>query len=426
MIEGFFTKKEVESKTRPDGKVYSCHSCRLHKECISSKMKPYGQFKKGILNIGEAPGEVEDKVGRPWQGKTGKLLQRTYEELGIDLFDDCLNVNAVNCRPTDSKGYNRAPIAYEVECCRRIVLNIIEEYKPRVIILLGNQAIYSLIGHRWKKDLGGVTKWRGWTIPDQDYNAWLCPTFHPSYIERSLTSSIGNKKRTSAEERVWKQDLQQAFDLLQKNTYQGKTTYAHPFPIHKEPTIEIIDNLSILDKIKSGEVAFDYETTGLKSHDESHEIVCCSVAISPDYVYVFMIPKTRKERKPLIRLLTDPNVGKIAANMKFEHAWSKSKLGIEVTPWVWDTMIASHVLDNRSGICGLKFQAYVRFGIVDYSSDIAPFFQSIEDSNANSRNKIFDLLKKPGGKKKLLTYCGYDSIYEYRLAEIQRMNLLPF
>ena len=62
---------------------------------------------KGILIIGEAPGQVEDRKGLPWQGGTGRLLKRTLEKQGIDLFEDCICVNAVNCRPPK----NRAPKA---------------------------------------------------------------------------------------------------------------------------------------------------------------------------------------------------------------------------------------------------------------------------------------------------------------------------
>ena len=78
MNEGFFTRKETESKSRPDGKTYSCASCGLYHDATSPRMKPFGNFKKGILNLGEAPGEIEDKRGKQWQGKTGRLLQKTY------------------------------------------------------------------------------------------------------------------------------------------------------------------------------------------------------------------------------------------------------------------------------------------------------------------------------------------------------------
>lgn len=164
-------------------------------------MKAFGNFKKKILILGDAPGEHEDRIGKPWQGKSGKLLQRTLRDLGIDLFEDCLSMNAVNCRPAK----NRMPSNYEVDCCRRFVIKTIWEKKPKVIILLGAVALYSIIEHRWKRSFGGITKWRGWTIPDQDFSTWICPTFHPSFIERA---------EDGAEETVWRNDLKQAINLI--------------------------------------------------------------------------------------------------------------------------------------------------------------------------------------------------------------------
>ncbi len=406
MIQGFFPRKETEQRVRPDGRTYTCVSCGLYKDCLSPKMEPFGKFRKKILNIGEAPGEVEDKTNKPFQGKTGQLLQRTYKKLGVDLFEDCLNINAVHCRPFDKNGYNRTPTNYEIECCRKSTLKVIDEYKPEIIILLGNSAIYSLIGHRWKKDLGGVSKWRGWTIPDQDFKAWICPTFHPSYVERS---------DSGVEETVWKNDLNQAFlKVLDK------------LPIYKEPRIETITDLYMLVNIR-GEVAIDFETTGLKPHAPGHRIVSCSVAPGPDHAYVFMLPGSQSERKPLIDLLASTKIGKIAQNIKYEHNWSKVRLKTEVQNWIWDTMQASHVLDNRPGVTGLKFQTYVQFGVVDYSSEIEPYLQAVDGTNANSLNKIMELVSKPGGKEKLLTYNGYDSINTYRLSMIQRPQInLPF
>jgi hypothetical protein len=54
------------------------------------------------------------------------------------------------------------------------------------------------------------------------------------------------------------------------------------------------------------------------------------------------------------------------------------------------------------------------------------YLGSSDSEGANTKNKILELLDKPGGKEALCKYCGLDSIYELRLANIQRMNLLPF
>ena len=405
-MKGFFSKAEVESMTvKPSNRTLSCISCGLYTECKNPKIEPFGNFKKKILNIGEAPGETEDQRGKPWQGKVGKLLEQTYKRLGVNLFEDCLNINAVNCRPMDKDGNNKAPTNHQMDCCRASILQVIEKYKPKVIILLGNSAVYSLLGHRWKKDLGGITKWRGWTIPDQDFKCWLCPTFHPSYIERS---------EGGAEETIWIQDLKQALEKAKD-----------PFPVYRVPNIEILTDLAPLREIRQ-EFAFDYETTGLKPHAVGHRIVCASVADSADHAYVFMMPETKLERKPFTDLLINPKIGKIAQNMKFEHAWSLVRLRVEVLNWIWDTMLASHVYDNRPGITGLKYQTYVQFGIMDYSSEVAPYLQAVDNTNGNGLNRILELVEKPGGKHKLLTYCGMDSIFEYRLAMKQRENILPF
>ena len=410
-MNGFFTKSEISLKSGLDSKSRSCYSCGLYKNCISPKIKPYGNFKKKILNLGEAPGEMEDKNGRPWQGRTGKLLQRSYDKIGIDLFDDCLNINSVNCFPVDDEKEGRTPTNFEIDNCRQIVMSVIQEFKPEIIVLFGNSAVYSVIGNRWKNDLEGITKWRGWRIPDQDYKCWIIPTFHPSFVERDET----NVSRT-----VWMQDLQEI-----------KNTLNMPFFEYREPDIEIIENLKILDKMPDKSViAIDYETTGVKPYAEGHEIICCAVADADDHAYVFMVPEDHRQRKPLIDLLTNEKIAKVGQHIKFEEIWSIKCFHQSVINWMWDTMLASHILDNRRGITGLKFQSYVQFGIIDYASDIEPYLTVDNKKSANSFNNIRKLVSTEEGEINLMKYCGIDAVHTLRLALrqmefIQNMTL-PF
>jgi uracil-DNA glycosylase family 4 len=372
-------------------------------------MKPYGNFKKKILNIGEFPGDQDDRSGKPFQGKSGQLLQQMYKKLGVDLFEDCLNINACMCHPTGM------PTPQILDNCRRNVLQVIQEYKPHIIVLFGQAPLVSVIGHRWKKNLGAISKWRGFVIPDHDFTmlrqpAWICPTLSPVMVERS---------KSGIEEVIWMQDLKQVVEHIDM-----------PVPEYIEPEIEIITDLSVFDKITSGWITFDYETTGLKPHATGHRIICCSVADTANHVYVFMMPETRKERKPFVDLLLRKEVGKVAQNMKFEHTWSEVRLNVIVENWIWDTMLASHILDNRTGVTGLKFQSYIQFGIIDYSSEIQPYLEASDNDNANAINKIQTLTATESGRNKLMRYCGYDSIYERRLAELQMdfiwENELPF
>lgn len=407
-MSGFFTIKETESKDRPGGKKYSCISCGCYKNCTTPRMQPYGNFKKKILVIGSYAEEIDDREGKPFQSRYGRYLERTLLKHDIDLFEDCLCMNACHCFITDEDSDTRTPTNYEVECCRKTTLKVIEDNKPHLILLLGNSALFSLVGHRWKKDLGDIEKWRGWTISDQDFKCWICPVMDPKEVEQSKKEEIKT---------IWEQDIKRTVSMLQES-----------IRIYKEPNIEILaeEDLQVLSTLRN-DFAFDYETTGLKPHAEGHQIVCASIAVNADFAYVFMMPTSRKARQPFIELLKNPKIGKIAQNMKFEHTWSLIRLKTEVQNWVWDTMLATHILDNRPGVTGLKFQTYVQFGIIDYASEVSSFLSATDNTNANNINNIMKLVEQSGGKEKLMKYCALDSIYEYRLSMIQRSIIeLPF
>jgi len=368
-----------------------------------------GKGKKGILNIGEAPGEIEDRRGKQWQGKMGRVLKRTYRRLGVDLFEDCWNINTINCRPTDEKGNNRPPTDDEIACCRRRVLKVIDQLKPKVIVLLGGAAVKCLIGYRWKKDLGGISKWRGWTIPDRDFNAWVCPVFHPSYVER--------QSKYPEVETVWMQDLERALDMVNK-----------PFPSFRNESelVEIVESprdirLVLRDLRRARRmVAFDFEATGLKPHNtKKHQIVCVSFCNNSNRSFSIPWPEDRKQIARFRWLLEDADVPKVAHNMKFEWTWANVLHKILVNPFVWDSMQAAHVLDNRPGITSLKFQTCINFGVYDYDSEVESYLKGTDPRNANSVNRIMELWNTRSGREKLLTYCGMDALYTYRLARRQ-------
>ena len=388
-------------------RTLSCVSCKLRDgDVLTPKMQPHGKGHKGILIIGEAPGKVEDRRGLHWQGRSGRLLQRTLKKFDIDLFEDCVCVNAVNCRPPK----NRTPSTFEVACCREVVVgSLIEKMKPKVIILLGTSAVQSFLGQRWTTDLGGITKWRGFRIPDQDYRAWVIPAFHPSYVMR-VESREANT--------VWEQDLGQINDALDCR-----------FPVFKAPKIRIIEDLEELRKFKDyDEIAIDYETTGLKAQRKGQRIICAGLAASDKEVYAFMMPRTKAGRRPFLELLEDPTVGKIAHNIKYEHNWTKERLGVEVQNWQWDSMQAAHLLDNRASITGLKFQTYMNFGTL-IKDEAGEYLYNKSETDVGM-NRVYELLEQEEGETKILKHVALDAYYEYLLAKKQMKELnyqyLPF
>jgi len=96
-------------------------------------------------------------------------------------------------------------------------------------------------------------------------------------------------------------------------------------------------------------------------------------------------------------------------------------LKVNVRGWKWDTMLATHVLDNQTGVTGLKFQTYLQFGIMGYESGVSRYLKSVNEDQhgANAKNQILKLMRSKSGRKKLLKYNALDSIYEYRLAKKQ-------
>lgn len=403
-MNGFFSKKETESISRPNGKKLTCVSCGLFKNAQVHNMRPMGDFKKKIMIIGEYPSTVDDMRDEPFSGKTGRLLAKWLPRFGIDMYKDCILMNAVNCAPLNTKYKEIPPTSHQIDCCRKIALNpAIFEYEPNVIITLGNIALNGVIRTRFKKPLGDVERWRGFTIPDQDLMAWVCP------LENTLDVEYNNKDW----ELIWSRDLERAVNL-----------WDVPVPVYKRPEIVYLeDDLSVLDSIKSGtKVVIDIEDTGLKPYAKGHDIVCACVATGPDTVYQFMTDNLKK-LEPFFDLLEDDSIEKMAANLKHEDTWLKVIYGIRNINWSQDSMLNAHQIDNRAGITGLKFQTYIQFGIADYSSDVESYLHGTDPDNSNSLNKIKELISTEDGKMKLRRYNALDGIYEYRLI-LKQMELI--
>lgn len=400
-MSGFFKREEVGAGHQLP-RLTGCGACRLYKQCKSPKMEPTGKGEQGILIIAEAPGPTEDSKGV--MGDAGKFLSKKLQQYGINLDRDCRKTNSIICRPVDSDGDNRPPTSLEIECCRPNVWKEINRFKPRLILLLGHSAVNSFLGHRWRKDLGTITKWRGWAIPDRETNAWVVPMFHPNYILRE-------EDKNPAIAHVFNKDLKLAVSLLHK-----------PFPMfaNEMNSVQIVDNQKELCQKLNGilewkeRIAFDYETTGLKPYRKGHKIVSCAICMDEITSFAFDMPGPGKALSLFRQIMIDPDVPKIAQNLKFEDNWTNVIVKCPVEGWEWDTMIATHLLDNREGITGLKFQSYVRFGLLDYSSHIEPFLVGSDEKDSNSFNRI---LQAP--RKELLIYNGIDALLEFKLAMIQ-------
>lgn len=398
-MKGFFDKNKLKSNVDPRSKQ-SCASCGLYKDINSPRMKPFGKNKSKVMFIGEYPRELDDKRNKPFQDRVGSQLRNVLRELDFDLFEQGISLNAVNC-------FTKELSPNQINCCRLKVQKAIKENKPKVIVLLGNAAIQSVIGHRWKKDLGGVTKWRGWCIPDQDLKVWICPVYDPLFITKNEERNGDNLAK-----RIWKRDLFNALKCLD---------YSFPDCSNTEKGIHYIQSTKELKQIipkliQADLLSFDYETTGIKPHRPEQELISVAAAISPNECYTWMNDKVKGK---LWKKILQSKTPKTAHNIQFEEMWSRVKIGTEVNNWKICTMNMSHCLDNRKGISGLKFQTYVNFGVPDYDSHINPWITSTnEELGANSLNKIKEFITKYGTND-ILKYNALDSIFGLMLAQKQ-------
>lgn len=389
MSEGFFAPATTR-KALP--LLPSCGKCGLYKTCRSPKMQVAGQGKRKVLIVGEAPGKDEDRLGEPFVGKTGQRLRDAARRFGVDLNRDCWLANAARCRPER----NLLPEKV-VEHCRPLNVKAIRELKPDTIILLGGAAVKSVLGWLWREDPGAMSRWAGYRIPCQSLNAWVCPTFHPSFVEREERRVL---------DRMWEVHLKAAFAL------KGRPWDVVP-DYGDEVEVVYFDEAAadkLLAIAANGPIAFDFECDGLKPDRKDFYVACCSVS---NGTYTVAFPWGSKVQEALGTVAADPAVLKIASNMKYEDRVCRRLYGKPVRGWDHDTMLAAHGIDNRPGITSIKFQAFVLLGQESYDDEIKPYLKS--DGGGNSKNRVRDV-----SMAKLLRYCGMDSLLEWKVAMIQK------
>ena len=357
-------------------------------------MPVVGKGQRKILVIGEAPGAYEDQQNRPFVGKSGQLLQRTMLKYGVDLFRDCWVTNTLICRPPD----NRDPKANELDSCLPSLVKVIRDLQPAVIMLLGRFAITQVISMLWRSDVGTGFRWVGFQIPSVDWNAWVCPMLHPEFIERKSPAD-------SVEGVLWRRHVEAACGL------QGRPWAGNPpdYPsmvrtIHSpsQAAAAVHDFMGC-----GGPVAFDYESDRLKPDHPSARIVSCSVSDGETAVSFPWVGAAIDAMRDLLR----SDVPKLAWNMKHEQRWTRAVFGHGVRNWLWDGMIATHVMDNRQGITSLKFQSLVRLGMGSYDETVSPYLRA---DSGNEQNRIAQ-----ADLRELLLYGGMDALFTAKICQQQ-------
>ena len=127
--------------------VKECRRCELWKT-RRNVVIGRGQVPADILFLGEAPGEMEDMLGEPFVGPSGRVLNDLLTLSGLGAYSYYVT-NCVMCRPVDPEGGNREPSGSEIEDCMKHVEVIYETITPKVVVCLGAVALKYYL-KRWK------------------------------------------------------------------------------------------------------------------------------------------------------------------------------------------------------------------------------------------------------------------------------------
>ncbi|MCS7241365.1 DNA polymerase [Candidatus Caldatribacterium sp.] len=373
-----------------------CAWCPLKDAVFVPPSLPQEQTPLDILIVGEAPGAAEAKEGQPFVGRSGQLLREVLKETGLSEFSIGIT-NAVLCHPTDARGYNRTPSRIEIECCRRRLWDEVLTCRPKVVLILGNVALRSLL----KKN--GINRFRGADLWLEEFGCYAVATLHPASI-------LYNPDQKSQ----WAKEISRVRNLL--TTTRQETNYV---VVKDWETF-----LTVAERLKESPViAFDIETNNVLSPFAEDGVVT-AISFSIQKGTAFTIPllyqppaytkdevtalclakeaelrqagvrgvkrlvaayrqQLLKERKPeryftdaeldriiafLRELFTDREKVFVAHNGKFDVQWLWKKFRIPARV-DFDTKVAHFVLDENLEH-GLKFLAMVHTDMGEYASQM--------------------------------------------------------
>ncbi|HML00542.1 MAG TPA: UdgX family uracil-DNA binding protein [Acidimicrobiales bacterium] len=170
---------ERHSLTQLRQAAAGCRGCDLYQRATQTVFGA-GPRSSRLMLVGEQPGDVEDRQGKPFVGPAGAVLARGLRDAGIEP-DAVYMTNAVKhfkWRLAGRRRLHQKPSAAEVRACRPWLEAEIRAVKPELVVCLGATAALSLLGPDFR-----VTRQRGELIERDGLR--LLATVHPSSILRT-------------------------------------------------------------------------------------------------------------------------------------------------------------------------------------------------------------------------------------------------
>lgn len=405
-----FPKKERKSKAK-----YDCDKCKRGGIC--------------------SPNYVNDHIGADYDGlvivRDFPISNHTMD--GLDIVKtisikhkvkskDIAVLNMVKC-------FNRKePTQTQYKCCLPNIEKQLKELKPKLIIACGDASFQYLMGLPTKIS---VSRARNHVIPNYNYNCLLYPTFnfspytvHDWRYDKGLQYHIQDTLRS---------DLHYIFnqwnESIHKRRIVDKFLKERRILDNTEIT-EIKDFNQLKEMFKQvfslPQTSFDYETTNTYPYDEHFEIVYIGFGYENK---AWVLHEDLWKDKPIVfsyikrnirKYLTSTSQQKFIQNAKFEDLCSRYIFGTVEINNVFDSMIATHVINEKKQTKSQDFQNLVRFGIPPYNETIKSFLETDEKDEEQKQNNI-----RAAKKSDMILYNGLDCITCYYNCLLLRDKYLP-
>jgi uracil-DNA glycosylase family 4 len=252
-------------------KPLACSGCVLYDNPqIGEKVgfsRPEGSGSLGVMIVGEALGESERRDGLPLRpyAASGAILERAFRRLGYDREQFVL-WNMVACRPPNNKLEGTWYEKQSVEHCRRHFSSVVDRFRPKVIVGLGNVPLKYLTGMVGRNRT--ISMLRGFILPisplfdlGREGPKVVVPSFHPAFLARGARNLIG----------VLARDIQLAVELSGRLA-AGEEVKPDVGRYEINPRVSsLVSHLDFLHEAPQLPISYDIETDELErdATDES-------------------------------------------------------------------------------------------------------------------------------------------------------------
>ena len=186
----------------------TCTACDLWKTATQTVFGE-GTSKAMIMIVGEQPGDQEDRVGRPFVGPAGKLLDEALAEVSIDraavYVTNVVKHFKWSAAERGKRRIHKKPRQSEIEACSPWLEAELQAVKPKILVCMGATAAQALLGKGFS-----VTRMHGQTV-ESPHVRFAIATMHPSSILRAVDAA--SRQRQMAE---FINDLRQVARLAAK------------------------------------------------------------------------------------------------------------------------------------------------------------------------------------------------------------------